>query len=597
MWTFKQIRSKFRETFDVPYAVNFSDGLEVWQNKVVDIFLVASGVLCFFISISYISYFNENFNWFIFVFTLLFTALSVVLFVLRHRMPTPYRKFALLLLLYLSSAVVCFSRASFGISFLLLFSLPTITILIVGRRQAYVALAVAIISMVGYSWFARDFFLAPALMPDVFLLKIILHNLLFAGSLSAILITVDIFLTGFNRAIQASVKIETILEIERERLFRAKEKAEEADKLKSAFLANMSHEIRTPMNAILGFAEILQDDSVAAKDQKEYTSIIINNGKYLLNLINDIIDLSKIEAGQLKINLSVISCRDLFEELFVFYLNHKLLMGKDNIALKMVGDKPDVYIRADRVRIRQIINNLLDNAFKFTHSGTIQFGYTIKKSEVEIFVSDTGIGIPESQQAAIFERFRQLNDKRNTKQQGTGLGLSISKALAEMMGSEISLVSKEGEGTTFKFSMPMADKVLTDSELKTRQRTRFNYDWKGKVVLIVEDNKDSINLLKTLIAPGNCEILTTKSGQEAVEIVRDYDRIDLVLMDIQIDDLDGISATRKIRKFNTYVPIIAQTAFSFNEDKHNCLEAGCNEFITKPLDIPLLYRLIDKYIG
>lgn len=192
-----------------------------------------------------------------------------------------------------------------------------------GRRQAYISLVLASLSSIVYTAWSKEFILSPSLLKDHFMLNLIVHNLLFIGSLSTIIVTVDIFVSGFQRAIKASAKIENILEIERERLFRAKEKAEEADKLKSAFLANMSHEIRTPMNAILGFAEILQDETISTIDQKEYTSIIINNGKYLLNLINDIIDLSKIEAGQMKINLSVLSCKDLFEELFVFYQNHK----------------------------------------------------------------------------------------------------------------------------------------------------------------------------------------------------------------------------------------------------------------------------------
>lgn len=597
MRTINRIRARIRDSFELPYTANFPDGLHTWRGKIVDLFLLMSGFLCLVPLISFFFCHTTPFLLPVFLFNIVFVLFTGVFLVFRKRIPSNLRKNVFILLLYISSLIVSFTNTSAGIAFLLLFSIPIIATLIMGRRQAYISLVLASLSSIVYTAWSKEFILSPSLLKDHFMLNLIVHNLLFIGSLSTIIVTVDIFVSGFQRAIKASAKIENILEIERERLFRAKEKAEEADKLKSAFLANMSHEIRTPMNAILGFAEILQDETISTIDQKEYTSIIINNGKYLLNLINDIIDLSKIEAGQMKINLSVLSCKDLFEELFVFYQNHKKLIEKDHINLKIVNDRTDLFIRADRIRIRQIINNLLDNSFKFTHEGTISFGYRLVNNEVELFVSDTGIGIPENQQAAIFERFRQINMKNQPKQQGTGLGLSISKALAEMMGSEISLVSVEGRGTTFTLIMPLAEKVLTETEARIRQKARFSYNWQNKTILLVEDNKDSINLMRTLLSPGNCEVINTKSGSQAVEIVREHEKIDLILMDVQLEDLDGITATRKIRKFNTYVPIIAQTAFSFAEDRENCFEAGCNDFITKPIDIPELYRLIDKYIG
>ena len=253
-------------------------------------------------------------------------------------------------------------------------------------------------------------------------------------------------------------KIKKLLELEQKRLFYAKEKAEVADSLKSAFLANMSHEIRTPLNGILGFAELLKDEEIEKKDRKEYVDIIINNGKHLLNLINDIIDISKIESRQLNVKPACFNPDDLLNELFSFFENHKKQIDKEHIELILstTCDQEEALISTDKTRLKQVLSNLIDNSLKFTEKGQIEFGYSfVNSEEIEFFVEDTGIGIGPADLKIIFERFRQAESVNRRSMHGTGLGLSICKALIELMGGEITVSSELNKGSRFSFILPI----------------------------------------------------------------------------------------------------------------------------------------------
>lgn len=275
---------------------------------------------------------------------------------------------------------------------------------------------------------------------------------------SVISISLSHLFRKLNITIDKEDRIKKLLELEQKRLFSAKEKAEVADSLKSAFLANMSHEIRTPLNGILGFAELLKDEELEKRDRKEYVDIIINNGKHLLNLINDIIDISKIESRQLNIKPTYFNPDDLLDELFSFFENHKNLIEKNHVELILSTTVNNNHsnICTDKTRLKQVLSNLIHNSLKFTEEGQVEFGYTfLNENEIEFFVEDTGIGISSADLDIIFERFRQAETTNRRSMHGTGLGLSICKALIELMGGEIHVESNLGQGSRFNFVLPL----------------------------------------------------------------------------------------------------------------------------------------------
>jgi PAS domain S-box-containing protein len=381
-------------------------------------------------------------------------------------------------------------------------------------------------------------------------------------------------------------------------LITAKEKAEESDKLKTAFLANMSHEIRTPMNGILGFAEMLNDDELDQEDRKKYLEIINNNGKMLISLIDDIIDFAKIEAGQIKIVQNDFSLNSLLKQVHSSFLSENLKKEKSKVNLKMIRafNDDECYIKSDPNRLRQVLNNLISNAFKFTSEGYIEFGYKVKhKKTLKFYVKDTGIGIPEKKLGEIFSRFIQADNSPTRKYGGSGLGLAISKGIVDLLGGRMWATSKESEGSAFYFEIPYikAEKVI---EVERKKKARTDYVWDGKVFLIAEDDKFSFKFLEGFLRQTKAIILHAEDGKEAVELCLKNKDIDLVLMDIQMPEMNGLEATKEIKKFNRDMPIIAQTANAITEERQKCIKAGCDDFITKPVNITELYSLIDRYL-
>ena len=379
-------------------------------------------------------------------------------------------------------------------------------------------------------------------------------------------------------------------------LKQAKIKAEEADKLKSAFLANMSHEIRTPMNAIVGFADLLAKNNIRDKERDEYLGIIKGSSNNLLNLINDIIDLSKIEIEEVSIKKIDFTIREVMLDLLSKYSNQK------PSCIDMVYDKQekdyDIRIFSDPFRFKQIMNNLLNNAIKFTDSGFINFGFTIKKDQkIEFYVKDTGIGISKDKQEIIFERFRKVEDNNAKLYRGTGLGLTISKSLTELLDGEIWVESKLKKGSIFKFTLPYQEKQYTAS-VDDSALTNINIKelfWKNRKVLIVEDEDLNFLFLEKLLITTGIEILRANTGIEAIEKVRKHSGIDLVLMDIKLPEMDGLTATREIKKINSKIPIIAQTAYAMKGDREEILEAGCTDYIAKPIKVDTLLAKLKHY--
>ena len=385
-----------------------------------------------------------------------------------------------------------------------------------------------------------------------------------------------------------------ILRIINDELVRAKEKAVESDRLKSSFLANMSHEIRTPMNAILGFSDLLKSNKFSDERKERFVEIINSKSRQLLQIITDIIDISKIEAGQIKISNKNFSINDLLRDLEISYRSiqkHEKKPIKLIIKLKLTDANSWIY--ADKLRIDQILNNFLSNAFKFTEKGEIELGYQIKEDKTIVFyVRDTGIGISNDEMKIIFDRFRQVSSSYDRIYGGTGLGLSISRGLAGKLGGSIWVESEVNKGSTFYLRIPY---TKGEKSQKLSKKTSVLYNWENKAILIAEDEDDNYSFLKMLLRPTRAKIVRAVNGLEAVEMGKDPD-INLVLMDIKLPELDGLEATKIIKKNRKTLPIIAQTAYAMSSDEEGCLQAGCDAYIAKPIKIDAFLKLIDQFL-
>lgn len=373
------------------------------------------------------------------------------------------------------------------------------------------------------------------------------------------------------------------------------EKAQNADRLKSAFLANMSHEIRTPMNGILGFAALLKEPGLSGAKQDEYIKIIEKSGTRMLNIINDIIDISKIESGLMEVNLTESDINEQIDYLFNFFNPNVEAKGMKLLYKKSLSAK-EALIKTDHQKLYAIISNLVKNAIKYTKSGSIEFGYEKSCENIEFYVKDTGMGIPAERQDAIFERFIQAEITDKNALQGAGLGLSISKAYVEMLQGKIWVESVLGKGSTFRFTIPYINEPAVNKMIKhSDTEHQIENQPENLKILITEDDETSELLLKIGVRFISREVLTAKSGIEAVELCRSNPDIDLVLMDILLPDLNGFEATRQIRQFNKEIIIIAQTAFGLTGDREKAINAGCNDYISKPIDQNQLLKMIQKY--
>lgn len=385
------------------------------------------------------------------------------------------------------------------------------------------------------------------------------------------------------------------IEKQNEALVVANQKATESDRLKSAFLANMSHEIRTPMNGILGFADLLKTPGLKSENQLQFINIIERSGIRMLNIINEIIDISKIESGTVVVKNAVVNINELLEECAHFF---KPEAEKKNICLKITNtlakDKAVVY--SDRDKLSSILMNLLKNSLKYTEKGAIEFGcdFDPSKNELIFQVKDTGIGIPKDRQAAIFERFVQADIEDRMAKQGAGLGLAIAKAYVDMLQGEMGVESEETIGSTFYFKIPYRTIQVTKAVEEESPSDQERLTKKLKV-LIADDDEASRLLLSLSVEGFSMEILTANTGTEAIEACKNNPDIDLVLMDIQMPMINGYEATRKIRVFNPEVVIIAQTAFALAGDREKSIAAGCNDYIAKPIKQAALKKLIQKY--
>jgi PAS domain S-box-containing protein len=380
-----------------------------------------------------------------------------------------------------------------------------------------------------------------------------------------------------------------------EELIRSRDKAEESDRLKTAFLHNISHEIRTPMNAINGFSALLSEPDLDRESQQSFIDIITHNSNQLLSVVSDIIEISNIEAGLIKMNKKEIRLNATLSSIFESF---QLKADEKGLKFKYSCGLPDdlAFIITDSEKLNQVLSNILGNAFKFTQEGTIDLHYELKNGFLEFTVADTGIGIAPELHSKIFERFYQVDNAMVRQYEGTGLGLSISKAYVEIMGGSIWTESVQGEGSVFCFTVPYSKSAKSEITEIVKPEVEKTMSQGKKKILIAEDEEINFLLIVRLLSSLNAEIIHAWDGREAVKICETDKNIDLVLMDIKMPVMDGHQATAEIRKTLPDLPVIALTAYAFSVDREKAIGAGCNDYLSKPVKREVLLEMVKGYL-
>jgi PAS domain S-box-containing protein len=384
-----------------------------------------------------------------------------------------------------------------------------------------------------------------------------------------------------------------------EDLIKANIDAQASNRLKTSFLANISHEIRTPLNSVVGFSNLLLADNLPKNVKEEYIEHINHNSEKLLQIIGDIIDLSRLESSQIEISYEEASLNQIINEIIedarqVIRRNEKSIILNVKNQFEENGD----LIFTDRIWLKRVLNHLMDNAVKFTLDGSVEFSYLLENGNIVFKIKDTGIGINKENLGRIFEEFRQEIDGHHRPFEGLGIGLTLAKEVVERMGGKIFVKSEKGIGSEFSFSIPYRpagsiknkNKPVLDDQIVT------SINWSSRKCLLVDDNKDVLIYLNRILLDTGVEIITARSGFEAIEIIKSTPDIDVVLLDMQMPEMNGIEATKEIRKIRKNLPIIAQTAFIFEDDKDIILEAGCDACLIKPIRKEHLLTVMSSFV-
>ena len=376
-----------------------------------------------------------------------------------------------------------------------------------------------------------------------------------------------------------------------------KEKAEQSDLLKSSFLSNMSHEIRTPMNGIIGFSQLLIHET-NPEARNNYINIINESGETLLKLVNEILDLSEIESGQGKIVNKPFNLTRLLKDIWQAFESERGGLNKENLSLELEmpeGERVKQVIM-DPFRLKQVLSNLLGNALKFTESGKISFGYKRAGfNKIHFYVRDTGIGINQEEQDIIFDRFYKIEGGTKKLYGGTGLGLAISKQIVDLMGGEMWLESKSGEGSVFNFTLPF-EEVISEED-KAISKKKGNFDWSGKKLLIAEDEELNYKLYSEMFKPTGIELVHAENGRVAVDLFGNGQNFDIVILDLKMPEMDGVQAFKHIKKINKEVPVFAITAFAMEEEKQEIEAMGFNKYFAKPVNKEELFSTLNEFLS
>lgn len=386
-------------------------------------------------------------------------------------------------------------------------------------------------------------------------------------------------------------------QINEKKLVEAKNHAEESDKLKSAFLANMSHDIRIPMTSIIGFSDLLADEELSVGEREEFIDLIKKSGKDLLTLIDNVIDMAKIQTNQIKIQKNECNLYHLFKDLYNIHSRTSKIVEQDdvNLILDLPEKFRDISFQTDEFRLKQIFDNLIDNAIKYTDKGEIRFGISnLTDSEIEFYVFDTGIGMEKKTQDLIFESFKKVDQSYTKEFTGVGLGLAISKNLVELMGGTIRVKSEIGRSSTFYFTQ--VAKLNFEKTIQEKRMNTPDTGWEGKIIIICEDVEENFKFLNFILEAKKATILWYKNGIDALNHIVEKKPVDLILMDIKMPKLNGLEATQKIKEISN-VPIIIQTSYNMQEEKELAFEAGCTDCISKPINIEKLLNIINDILN
>lgn len=381
-------------------------------------------------------------------------------------------------------------------------------------------------------------------------------------------------------------------------LIEAREKATELNRMKSLSLASMSHELRTPLNSIIGFSDLLLDEDTTEDEKEMFSKLIQTAGRSLMQLIGDIVDISKIEAGQVTIQKTMFNVNSFLQKILLTFKQEKDSRGKSDIELKLVLSDlaSELRIETDPHRLQQVFNNLLTNSLKFIDNGFIEFGYlSITPKYIQFYVKDTGVGIDNNKREVIFEQYGQDKSTYNRNNEGTGLGLAISKSFVELLGGNIWLDSEIDEGSTFYFTIPFKVKSGYRENYLSNSLNISAKNWSGRTIVIADDVKENYVFLRGVLSPTGVKILWAQNGKEAFDFCKVNNKVDMVLMDIRMPVMNGLEASRLIKKNNPETIIIAQTAFASAQDKENCIASGCDEYFKKPINHEKLFSVIAEY--
>lgn len=395
---------------------------------------------------------------------------------------------------------------------------------------------------------------------------------------------------GWFYVIVTALLFYSLLKSHLAKLINAEQKAKDSDRLKTAFLQNISHEIRTPMNSIVGFSELLKDKKTSEKEKADYLEMIAKSSDQLLNIVNAVLDISLIETGNISSNKSRTRLNNLMDELYQSYKPSV----KDGISFSVTKGLPDhlSIILTDGIKVRQILDNLLNNAIKFTLKGQIRFGYSLAGDQLEFYIEDTGIGIDPDFHDKIFERFRKVEQDTMKLYEGVGLGLAICKGNIDLLKGRIWLESQQGKGSKFFFTIPY--EPVHEEEMPKIKNVKEIISFNKLTVLVAEDDEINYLYIKEIFKGTGAEILRAVNGKEAVEACHANNNIGMVLIDIKMPVMNGYEAIKQIREFRPELPIIAQTAFALSNEMLKAFNAGSNDYISKPFSKEQLLALVSR---
>ena len=581
-----------------PSSLSSQDGLLYWRERIFHFFSIAvifiGSVVFLYFGLSFLQ--ANEIEYAVFSAFVYFSSLFVSSV---RSLPLRFRVGWILFMIYLIGCYALYESRinSLGLVFLLAYSL--MTAILVGQKGAVRSVVINLITLVvtGVLFYYPNPFIK--LEPVISFGEYMNMSIAFMVANLVTLSPLVSLLNGLVFSLDKERRFRKILRKEHEDLAVAKRKAEESDLLKSAFLSNMSHEIRTPMNAILGFSNLLSHPEISENEKQEFVNLIRINGKNLMTLVEDIIDISKIESGQLVVKNSPCQLHYLLTDIYDSFYDDLQRRGLFNLKLYLKEgiSEENLMILTDGHRLKQILINLVGNAIKFTERGYVEFGYVLNDDQnLQFYVKDTGIGLPRGKENEIFDRFSKFNNDQRRLYGGTGIGLSIAKHLVELMGGDIWVNSEPLVGTTFYFSVPyhrIGVKMPTAQDL---DRDKKGFNWEGKTFLVAEDEEDNFRYIEVALALSNASLIWARDGKEAVDIFKKVENIDLVLMDIKMPLMDGYSAAKEIKSISGKVPIIAQTAYAFSEEKEKSFAAGCDDYIAKPIGYEDLLRTIHKYV-